>query len=192
MLSVLVLLLGWWPRRRSRIARSGCCGPSVVTVCGSRFRDEVVAMSRRQRRRAFWGQCTAVRVVRGRDGVGRRAGGRHGRLGVTVRRRFASGPSACPAAFVLCVGLIVGGWCDVWFDWGCSGVGGEHRLGEACVAACSVWVWCRWRQGLTLREAMWMQCCLTAGVGPGRCPAPCVPSRRPACGGGTRWAWPRV
>ena len=50
------------------------------------------------------GQCAAVRVVRGRDGVGRRAGGRHGRLGVTVRRRFASGPSACPAGFRLVCG----------------------------------------------------------------------------------------
>lgn len=71
----------------------------------------------------------------------------------------------------MCVGLIVGGWCDVWFGWGCSGVGGEHRLGEGmrrgvfCLGLVPV------ATGLTLREAMWMQCCLTAGVEPGPMPA---------------------
>lgn len=61
-------------------------------------------MSRRQRRRAFWGNvllcvlCVAAMVL-----VGVLVGG-HGRLGVTVRRRFASGPSACPAGFRLVCG----------------------------------------------------------------------------------------
>ena len=48
---------------------------------------------------------------------------------------------------------------------------GEHRLGEAmrrgvfCLGLVPV------ATGLTLREAMWMQCCLTAGVEPGPMPA---------------------
>lgn len=68
---------------------------------------------------------------------------------------------------------------------------GEHRLGEGmrrgvfCLGLVPV------ATGLTLREAMWMQCCLTAGVEPGRCPrmrsvAPTGMRWR------TRWAWPRV
>ena len=48
---------------------------------------------------------------------------------------------------------------------------GEHRLGEGmrrgvfCLGLVPV------ATGLTLREAMWMQCCLTAGVEPGPMPA---------------------
>lgn len=48
---------------------------------------------------------------------------------------------------------------------------GEHRLGEGmrrgvfCLGLAPV------ATGLTLREAMWMQCCLTAGVEPGPMPA---------------------
>ena len=47
---------------------------------------------------------------------------------------------------------------------------GEHRLGEGmrrgvfCLGLVPV------ATGLTLREAMWMQCCLTAGVEPGPMP----------------------
>ena len=99
MLSVLVLLLvvaaasfayrAFWMLRARPSSR----------YVGSRFRDEVVAMSRRQRRRAFWGNvllcvlCVAAMVL-----VGVLVGG------VTVRRRFASGPSACPAGFRLVCG----------------------------------------------------------------------------------------
>ncbi len=48
---------------------------------------------------------------------------------------------------------------------------GGHRLGEGmrrgvfCLGLVPV------ATGLTLREAMWMQCCLTAGVEPGPMPA---------------------
>lgn len=61
---------------------------------------------------------------------------------------------------------------------------GEHRLGEGmrrgvfCLGLVPV------ATGLTLREAMWMQCCLTAGVEPGPMPAHAFRRRRPACGGG--------
>ena len=88
MLSVLVLLLvvaaasfayrAFWMLRARPSSR----------YVGSRFRDEVVAMSRRQRRRAFWGNvllcvlCVAAMVL----------------VGVLV------GPSACPAGFRLVCG----------------------------------------------------------------------------------------
>lgn len=68
MLSVLVLLLvvaaasfayrAFWMLRARPSSR----------YVGSRFRDEVVAMSRRQRRRAFWGNvllCVAAMVLVG-------------------------------------------------------------------------------------------------------------------------------
>ena len=76
MLSVLVLLLvvaaasfayrAFWMLRARPSSR----------YVGSRFRDEVVAMSRRQRRRAFWGNvllcglCVAAMVLVGVLGGG--------------------------------------------------------------------------------------------------------------------------